>query len=359
MKGLWKYLSPFAPDQSGATGVLCEMGGLIVIIDAGGCAGNICGFDEPRWFEERSAIYSAGLRDMDAILGRDDRLIEKIGDACRKVEGEFVALVGTPVPAVIGTDYRALKHMIEARTGIPALAIDTDGVHYYDLGCEKAWLALFQTFTEKSYGMEPGTYGVIGATPFDVPMEGIHFEKPGIYYCYGMGAGIEEIRKAGTVMKNLVVSPGGLKAARYLAKRFGVPYEAVYPLKSIAYFEEFLDIIKNMVSTGRDPERILILHQQVLAHSLRNELRRYSEAAMVAAGWFGMDKELAEPWDVSLTQEDEWIRLVEEGDFDLIIGDRLLLNAIPGYRGTFIGLDHFPISGKPLAFSFEELGDGE
>ena len=48
MKGLRKYLSPFAPDQSGAAAVLCEFHGLIIILDAGGCAGNICGFDEPR-----------------------------------------------------------------------------------------------------------------------------------------------------------------------------------------------------------------------------------------------------------------------------------------------------------------------
>ena len=44
MKGLRKYLSPFAPDQSGAAAVLCEFHGLIIILDAGGCAGNICGF---------------------------------------------------------------------------------------------------------------------------------------------------------------------------------------------------------------------------------------------------------------------------------------------------------------------------
>ena len=49
MKGLRKYLTPFAPDQSGATSVLYAMGGILVIIDAGGCVGNICGFDEPRW----------------------------------------------------------------------------------------------------------------------------------------------------------------------------------------------------------------------------------------------------------------------------------------------------------------------
>ena len=48
MKGLRLVLTPFAPDQSGATGVLYDMGGIIIICDAGGCAGNICGFDEPR-----------------------------------------------------------------------------------------------------------------------------------------------------------------------------------------------------------------------------------------------------------------------------------------------------------------------
>ena len=103
MKGLRKYLSPFAPDQSGAAAVLCEFHGLIIILDAGGCAGNICGFDEPRWFESRSAIFSAGLRDMDAILGRDDRLVAKLADAAEKVDATFAAVIGTPVPAVIAT----------------------------------------------------------------------------------------------------------------------------------------------------------------------------------------------------------------------------------------------------------------
>ena len=45
MRGLRKYLTPFAPDQSGAVSVLYELGGLIAICDAGGCTGNVCGFD--------------------------------------------------------------------------------------------------------------------------------------------------------------------------------------------------------------------------------------------------------------------------------------------------------------------------
>lgn len=115
MRGLRKYLTPFAPDQSGAVSVLYELGGIIVICDAGGCTGNVCGFDEPRWFERKSAVFSAGLRDMDAILGRDDRLVAKLVDAADKIDANFAAIVGTPVPAVIGTDYQALKRMCEKR----------------------------------------------------------------------------------------------------------------------------------------------------------------------------------------------------------------------------------------------------
>ena len=35
MRGLRKYLTPFAPDQSGAVSVLFELGGIVVICDAG------------------------------------------------------------------------------------------------------------------------------------------------------------------------------------------------------------------------------------------------------------------------------------------------------------------------------------
>ena len=126
MRGLRKYLTPFAPDQSGAVSVLFELGGIVVICDAGGCTGNVCGFDEPRWFEQKSAIFSAGLRDMDAILGRDDRLVTKLADAAQKVDATFAAVIGTPVPAVIATDYLALKRMSEKKINLPILTVDTD-----------------------------------------------------------------------------------------------------------------------------------------------------------------------------------------------------------------------------------------
>ena len=142
MRGRRKYLTPFAPDQSGAVSVLYELGGIIVICDAGGCTGNVCGFDAPRWFERKSAVFSAGLRDMDAILGRDDRLVAKLVDAAEKVEAGFAAVIGTPVPAVIGFVFQGLKLMCVINSDLPVLAVNTDGMELYDGGERKAYLEL-------------------------------------------------------------------------------------------------------------------------------------------------------------------------------------------------------------------------
>ena len=169
MKGLWKYISPFAPDDSGAAAVLYGLNGIVVICDAGGCAGNICGFDEPRWFSgKKSAVFSAGLRDMDAILGRDDRLVDKLCQAAETIDADFAAIVGTPVPSVIGTDYKALKHMAEKKLSIPVVTVDTTGMDYYDKGIEKAYDALFPVLADPSQQAEADTVGVLGAVPLEL-----------------------------------------------------------------------------------------------------------------------------------------------------------------------------------------------
>lgn len=358
MKGLRKYIAPFAPDQSGATAVFCELGGLVIILDAGGCAGNVCGFDEPRWFESKSAIFSAGLRDMDAILGRDDKLVEKISKACEKIDGNFVAVIGTPVPAVIGTDYSALKRMIEKKTGFPTVTVDTNGMELYDDGVKKASLELFRTFTEKGKVVSdsedrrkilPGTLGIIGATPMDV-VEMKESDDLKQYYqskgwqqvfCYGMGTGLDAVEQAGRAEKNLVIAPAGLAAARYLEKKYGIPYEAEYPLLTIPGFETLMEEVGR-----KERKKILIVHQQVLANSLRKAIREQSEAEITVASWFMLEKELKEAGDIHLKEEDQWISLVKDGGYDLIIGESLFMRAVPEYIGDFLPLSHFAVSGK-------------
>ena len=347
MKGLRLFIPPFAPDQSGAANVLSALHGMIVILDAGGCAGNICGFDEPRWFENKSAILSAGLRDMDAILGRDDRLVEKIQKACSKIKAEFVAVIGTPVPAVIATDYRAVGRMIEKRTGLPALMIDTDGTGYYDRGEKKAWDVLVRHYAAQDLKMEPAredTVGVLGLTPLsfagDFSEETIRRIKETIkqkencetVLLYGISDSMDAVA---AVRKNIVVSQPAVSAATFLKKEYGIPYEIWCDPAWICDLDDKIAALQT-----KEYHKILIVHQQVAANALKKKLSKYTKADICVAGWFD-----TEP-SPRLEEEDEWISLVKEGDFDLIIADRLLSQGLKDYRGDWWDYPHFALSGK-------------
>ena len=343
MRGLRKYLTPFAPDQSGAVSVLYELGGIIVICDAGGCTGNVCGFDEPRWFERKSAVFSAGLRDMDAILGRDDRLVAKLVDAAEKVEAGFAAVVGTPVPAVIGTDYQALKRMCEKKTDLPVLAVNTDGMELYDGGERKAYLELFKVFAREKLPVETGRVGILGMTPQDVSdlkaADKLRekFKSQGHQaVCYGMGDGLDEVKKASSVEKNIVVSPAALECARYLEKTFGTPYEVGYPLVE--------ELVPDMEYAGK---KILIVQQQVMAGSIRAELRkRGGDGKITVASWFSMEKDLLEEGDVPLKDEEDYMELVEKGRYDVIFADPCMRRMTKDFSGVFVDAVHFAVSGK-------------
>ena len=343
MRGLRKYLTPFAPDQSGAVSVLYELGGIIVICDAGGCTGNVCGFDEPRWFERKSAVFSAGLRDMDAILGRDDRLVAKLVDAAEKVEAGFAAVIGTPVPAVIGTDYQALKRMCEKKTDLPVLAVNTDGMELYDGGERKAYLELFKVFAREKLPVETGGVGILGMTPQDVSdlkaadkLREKFRERGQRAICYGMGDGLDEVKKASSVEKNIVVSPAALECARYLEKTFGTPYEVGYPLVE--------ELVPDMEYAGK---KILIVQQQVMAGSIRAELRkRGGDGKITVASWFSMEKDLLEEGDVSLKDEEDYMELVEKGRYDVIFADPCMRRMTKDFSGVFVDAVHFAVSGK-------------
>lgn len=355
VRGLWKGLTPFAPDQSGAASVFYELGGILVICDAGGCTGNVCGFDEPRWFGERSAIFSAGLRDMDAILGRDDRLVAKLTDAAEKIDANFAAVIGTPVPAVIATDYRALQRMCEKKTNLPILTVDTNGMELYDVGEEKAWLTLFKTFAGKDVASQKEAseeddsskkmkIGVLGLTPHDVSDLKIEekFRKSENenthYICYGMRAGIDKVKTAGSADKNLVVAPAALETAKYLEKEFGTPYEVGYP---------FVDEL--IPELGYERKKILVIHQQVIANAIRQEIRTRSDeqnTEVTVASWFMMKSELSEEGDLSLKEEMDYCKLVQNGNYDIVFADENMRGLVPGFKGTFVNIRHFAVSGK-------------
>lgn len=370
VKGLHKMIYPFAPDQSGAAAVLYEMGGMIIIVDAGGCAGNICGFDEPRWLDTKSAVFSAGLRDMDAIMGRDDLMIDKITRASKKIDARFVALIGTPVPATIGTDYKALRRMAEKRTGLPVITMNTSGAGWYDEGIEKAYEALIGKFTNDAYTQPVmrGTAGVLGVTPLDSGRldaadrigEVLKAEGMTEVFCHGTACGLSDLGRAGSAEKNIVAAVSGLKAARMLKEKYGTPYECTDPLARDA-LEEALEGAGADTISLFGGKRVLIIHQQVRANTIRNIIREElkkagmteggSEASRTGAGridaatWFMLDDEIKEEGDFRIKEESDFFNTIENGGYDVIMADPSFRKAAKGFSGTFIDLPHFAVSG--------------
>ena len=354
MKDLLKLLSPFAPDQSGAAAVLYELGGLIVICDAGGCAGNVCGFDEPRWFTKKSAIFSAGLRDMDAILGRDDRLIEKLSKACRQIRPAFTAIIGTPVPAVIATDMRALRRMAEKKTGLPCITAECTGTNYYDSGEETAWLDLFKTFAAEKQPVKKGRLGIIGAAPLELGI--ISSERITAEYkskgweevvCYGMGSSLEDVKNASSAEKNIVCSVSAIKAAEYLKKQFGTPYEIEFPLSCLP--KGLRDDPQSLAG-----KRVLVIHTQTAAEAVRKLAEENGCAKCDAATFFMQKKELLRENDMFFEDESSLAEIYTES-YDVIIGDSTLRRVVKNFKGEFIDFPHFGLSGRLMQGDSEKL----
>ena len=234
MSKLCVNLPPYSPDYSGCASALFELGGMIVLHDASGCTGNYLGYDEPRWMGSKSFVFCSGLRHMDAILGNDNLLIDRIVKAAESLKPKFIALLGSPVPMVIGADYEGIMHEVEERTGIPSFGFDTKGLAYYGKGISMAVISLIKKFCQKEAVPETERSGInlIGVTPLDFGNKGVEkdfirlFENAGITVNCSFSAGhsIEAIKKSVFSKLNLVVSQSGIEVAKFMEKKYGIPY---------------------------------------------------------------------------------------------------------------------------------------
>lgn len=350
-------LPPFAPDTAGAAAVLYPLGGMTVIVDAGGCAGNICGFDEPRWQEdaEPSAVFSAGLRDMDAIMGRDANLVAKIREAAAELTVSFVGLVSTPVPAIIATDFRALCRMVEKETCLPAIAVRTDGTRLYDRGASAACDALVQKFAapRPPDAMRTGL-GVLGLTPLDFSREeraSLHSLLSREYTPIRFFDRLDDFREAARLKELLVVSPTGLKAARRLQRQWGIPIRAELP--PVFIHEAFSTVLSRLAALLQDEQtrEVLIVHQQILANGLRRAIcQRFpalSAGAVTVGSFFLLDRELQREGDLHFRDEQDFHAYLQAHPDAIVIGDALLARAVPEpFGGTLLDLPHFALSGR-------------
>lgn len=241
MKQIASVLSTYTADASGVCSALFELGGMTVIHDASGCNSTYHTHDEPRWYDMDSMVYISAVSEMEAIMGDDNKLIDDIVAAARDLSPRFIAIAGTPIPLMMGTDFKAIANIIEQKTNIPTFGFPTNSMHSYLAGASMAWAAFAQRLclrkAEKNH-KEKLAVNILGATPLDFSVNGsvdamrrlLQAKGYDVVGCWAMGSSYEELVQAGRADVNLVVSYAGLAVAEVLQKLFATPYVVGVPI---------------------------------------------------------------------------------------------------------------------------------
>ena len=336
MKGLKNYLPNLASDTSGACSALFESGGLIVIHDAAGCMENYLCYEEPRMFGSSSLIFSSGLGHLEAAMGDDGILLEKLWSSSRELEPEFIAIIGSPVPYTIGTDLEGIASEAEAETGIPSFAVSCGGFSDYSSGAAEAMKKLIHRLAiPSSERRGEFTVNLLGATPLDFSLSELAYiknmlEKHGNMKIKTpfMGTSAKDAANADA---NLVISASGFAAARYMKERFNIPYVCGLPIKedqakSIAAALRGKDV--EPINISGKPE-ILVIGESVFAASLARAifLETGKSAAIATVGM--NDDELLDGAAHIKAKNEEVISAELARGYFLAVGDPLYRALLP------------------------------
>lgn len=360
MSKLCISLPPFAPDYSGAASAIFDMGGLVVLHDASGCTGNYLGYDEPRWFGSNGMVYCSGLRHMDAVLGNDEKVINKIAMAAESLNPRFIAVLGSPVPMVIGTDFKGIAQEIESVTGIPAVGAATTGLRYYDKGIYDITLELLKKFAKGKKEKIANSINIIGMTPLDFHTNGNDadfiklFEDNDIQIlsCYYMGLTIEKVQQSVAASLNVVVSHAGLEVAQYMEKKYNIPYIAVTP---IADGKDALHRVQAALNGEMVPvyqpvsgdAQLAIVGEQLIANAMRQYLQQYcGYEAIDVLSLFDVDIAQMHGNDVAVKNELELRQLLNRGNYRTVVADPLIQQLIRDKDVAFYDFPHVAVSSK-------------
>lgn len=340
MKQTSRIISTYSADTFGVCSALFELGGMVVMHDASGCNSTYTTHDEPRWFDMDSMVYISALTEMEAIMGDDEKLISDIVSAAEELKPKFIAIVGTPIPTMVGFDFQAVANLIEDRTGIPTFGFSTTGMNTYVHGVSMALETLARYFVaDTEEKTENPSMNILGLTPLDFSVNGqaesiVRWaENQGyeVLSTWAMGSTLEDIARAGMAHRNLVVSAGGLKAAKLLEKRFGTPYIVGVPMDGKLEVSELAG------------EEIAIVGEGVYALSLAWALERVCGRGVRVICTTECDAKLLRAKDVMLRDEAE----IEEAlrSAKTIIADPLYRPICPR-AAQFVSLPAEAFSGR-------------
>ena len=353
MRQSYKIIPIYTADVSGVCSALYELGGMVVMHDPSGCNSTYNTHDEIRWYDQDSLIYISGLTEIDAVMGNDAKFIHDIEEAARDLKPKFIALAGSPIPFMNGTDFPAIAQVIETETGIPSFAIPTNGMHDYTYGAGLALAKIAERFTgdPEVVTVHPHTLNLLGVTPLDFgPQTNVACMKQNLHKhgwevlsTWAMGDTLETLSHAGEAEVNLVVSSVGLPAAKILKEKFGTPYIIGTPIDG--FTEELVGTINQGMHHSRlsGPPQITLIGEAVTMGSLAASIeKKYHRPVRVICPLETYEGLLA-PNDCIADGEEEMERLLK--DADIIVADPLYRPICPK-QSRFYELPHIAFSGR-------------
>ena len=385
MRQVCSILSTYTADVSGVCSALYEMGGMVIMHDASGCNSTYNTHDEPRWYDTPSMVYISALSEHEAILGDDEKLIKDVCHAAKELSPRFIAVAGTPIPMMMGTDFQAVAKEIEKRTGIPTFGFATNGMHSYLCGESMAFRAITERFcsiyaksTEENSNPAPCSsksisVNLLGVTPLDFSVTGnaesikklCNENDIKVQCCFSMGSSFDELMNCTDADVSWVLSSSGLSQAKYLEKEFNIPYIIGVPIGEIYTKRLFADL-KEAALTGKSrpffhvredapqPDKCdkaapsYITGEPVFAASLRNalEAERDIKGLRILTPLENLcDRDMLRSGDITEAEEDDFFRLYE--DADLIFADPLFKPALSdSSHARFFSLPHEACSGR-------------
>ena len=362
MRQSYRILPIYTADVSGVCSALYELGGMTVMHDPSGCNSTYNTHDEIRWYDQDSLIYISGLTEMDAIMGNDEKFLNDIKEAAKELHPRFIALAGSPIPYMNGTDFPALAQVLEEETGIPAFAVPTNGMHDYVYGAGIALAEIAKRFTgEKPEKIQEHTVNLLGVTPLDFgPLSHVNVLKENlenygwkVRTVWAMGDDLAAFERAGEAEANLVVSSVGLRAAEVLEEKFGTPYVIGTPVGSytrrIAEALETKEQMPYQKDRAQMRERadagkkVTLIGEPVIMESLAAGIgQKYNCPVQVLCP--------LEKTEGLLTEDDRWTDGEEEmeealKDAQIIVADPLYKPICPKHC-EFYELPHIAFSGR-------------
>ena len=364
MKQIASIISIYSADTFGVCSALYELGGLCVMHDASGCNSTYNTHDEPRWYDFDSMVYISGISEMEAIMGDDQKFIDDIIYTAKELNPKFIALAGTPIPTMIGTDFKAIANIVENETKIPTFGFNTTGMNSYVSGAYKAFEALSKRFlkrNDKESRAEKSRVNILGATPLDFSINNsikstVDLLKENdfdVISTWAMGSTLEDIKDAGNAEVNLVISYSGMGAAKYMYEKFNIPYIVGTPFgkefakKIVADLKEAIITKENKISyinrkIDKNPQ-ITIVGESIMSESLAYAISTEKNKTVNVISTLETDKNLLLEGDKLKTYEDD----IEEAlkNSKTIIADPLYRPICP-LDSNFISLPHEGFSGR-------------